>query len=53
MESTVHVLELYFRPDDLVYPIAPVPPLCFKVNARAPHGHVYYFAYGTDMNPNR
>ncbi|KAJ8321201.1 hypothetical protein KUTeg_001243 [Tegillarca granosa] len=34
-------------------PIAPFAPVCFKINARPPTGYMYYFAYGTDMNPAR
>ncbi|XP_013386410.1 uncharacterized protein LOC106155919 isoform X2 [Lingula anatina] len=34
-------------------PVAPYPPICFRINAKPPEGHMYYFAYGTDMNPNR
>ncbi|XP_071481714.1 uncharacterized protein [Diadema antillarum] len=34
-------------------PLAPFPPLCFKINARPPPGKLYYFAYGPTMNPAR
>ncbi|XP_052093379.1 uncharacterized protein LOC127729595 isoform X5 [Mytilus californianus] len=34
-------------------PVAPFAPLCFTLNARAPTGYLYYFAYGPDMNPSR
>ncbi|KAI0239021.1 hypothetical protein LSAT2_010223 [Lamellibrachia satsuma] len=34
-------------------PIAKYPPVCFRVNARPPDHHLYYFAYGMDMNPDR
>jgi hypothetical protein len=34
-------------------PIAPYPPLCFRINAKPPPGCLYYFAYGLDMNPDR
>ncbi|XP_033099157.1 uncharacterized protein LOC117102836 [Anneissia japonica] len=34
-------------------PIAPLPPVCFRINARPPPDHVYYFAYGENMNQNR
>jgi hypothetical protein len=43
-----------FRPEpEGAAPIAPYPPLCFKINARPPQGYLYYFAYGTDMNAER
>ena len=29
------------------------PPACFRLNARPPAGHLYYFSYGLNMNPNR
>ncbi|XP_070582003.1 titin homolog isoform X2 [Ptychodera flava] len=38
---------------DISFPLAPFPPLSFRINAVPPVGKVYYFAYGADMNPNR
>ena len=34
-------------------PIAPYPPLCFRLNSRPPPGHLYYFSYGLNMNHDR
>ncbi|XP_078604259.1 uncharacterized protein LOC144878002 isoform X2 [Branchiostoma floridae x Branchiostoma japonicum] len=36
-----------------VVPAATFPPLCFQINALPPPGHLFYFAYGADMNPDR
>ncbi|XP_071948392.1 uncharacterized protein [Antedon mediterranea] len=33
--------------------VAPIPPVSFRINARPPPGHVYYFSYGENMNKNR
>ena len=41
-----------FRPEESK-PLAPMAPLCFRVNARPPEGFLYYFAYGMDMNISR
>ncbi|XP_077987040.1 uncharacterized protein LOC144441359 [Glandiceps talaboti] len=38
---------------DISVPVAPFPPLSFRINARPPDGQLYYFAYGAEMNPNR
>ncbi|CAH1785850.1 unnamed protein product [Owenia fusiformis] len=45
--------KLISRQDPEPGPIAPYPPLCFKINARPPPNYIYYFAYGSDMNPHR
>ncbi|KAI8518508.1 hypothetical protein Bbelb_045250 [Branchiostoma belcheri] len=36
-----------------VVPASTFPPLCFQINALPPPGHLFYFAYGADMNPDR
>ncbi|XP_064649845.1 uncharacterized protein LOC135501590 [Lineus longissimus] len=50
--NTKTILKPRSEPEDST-PVAPYPPLCFKINARPPQGYLYYFAYGTDMNAER
>ncbi|XP_067947584.1 uncharacterized protein, partial [Watersipora subatra] len=41
------------QPVGAVEPIAKVAPACFRINAVAPEGHVFYFAYDADLNAQR